>query len=161
MSAPKTYPFSRWRRASARCLVIVMSFFVLVALLADFIANALPLYAKIDGQHYLPALSALRASGSSTAAFDYSHAQVLILPIIPFSTNPSEGIVDRYEPPLVSTSKYGRKVRHVLGTDRMGRDVAACMVHGCRKSLLVALLSISLNWRAGTAMSTGRPGSRT
>ncbi len=127
-----------------KILLIALSCFVLVSLFAEFLANDRPLYAQIDGKHYWPAVQALLRPTTDDEQQWGSGADRLVLAPIPFSTNPSAGIHNRYQPPLTTHTVYGRKKKHWLGTDRLGRDVAACMVYGCRKSVYVGLFSMLL-----------------
>ncbi|NND06642.1 MAG: ABC transporter permease [Saprospiraceae bacterium] len=136
-----TYKWKLHVRATGFWIALAMCGMFLLAIFADFIANDRPLYARINGQNHWPVLESLTGQGTTQDTLNYSIAEVLILPLIPFSTDPSEGL-NRYEPPLTSSLKYGRNVYHLLGTDRIGRDVAACMVYGFRKSLLVALFAM-------------------
>jgi peptide/nickel transport system permease protein len=46
------------------------------------------------------------------------------------------------------------RFRHWLGTDQSGRDVLACLVHGARSSLWLALLAAALAWLLGIVIGT-------
>ncbi|HEU5323916.1 MAG TPA: ABC transporter permease [Methylomirabilota bacterium] len=56
-------------------------------------------------------------------------------------------VTTRFQPPL-STDGYG--VYHLLGTDRLGRDVWTRLVYGARVSLAVGLLAVLLSVLIGT-----------
>lgn len=59
-------------------------------------------------------------------------------------TNPNEQrLTERLRPP---------SLQHPLGTDDLGRDVAARMVHGARVSLRVGLVSVGLSVLIGTGV---------
>lgn len=124
---------------------------VAIFLLADFIAQDKPLLAHYDGRLWSPvAHHYLVAAGwaawppdlarADWHTLDYAWA---IWPIIPYSAdyqdiqNPSVG---PFEPQQVD-HWYAR---HWLGTDELGRDLLAAMVHALRIDLLVGLLSMCI-----------------
>ena len=57
---------------------------------------------------------------------------------------------DRLEPPLWA----GGTVDHILGTDRLGRDVLSRIVSGARMSLTVCVVVIAIAGSIGTAVGT-------
>ncbi len=98
------------------------------ALIADIIASDKPLMSVVDGEVViLPKLTHRKTDVDGWA----------VLPPIPYSPNQTKvgGRISRLEPP---------SRRHLLGTDDMGRDVAARMVHGARAALMVGLGSVAL-----------------
>lgn len=67
-----------------------------------------------------------------------------ILPYHFSSINPSESLL----PPF----SKGTKGMHILGTDKLGRDVAAAMIHGAKVSFVVAFGTIVLSLLFGSIL---------
>lgn len=132
--------WARFRRSKlatvALAYVVVMT---AVALLAPLLANRKPLIAR-------------GPSGLSFPAFaDYwiddpdldppgAAAEVVLRAPIPFSPNRID-LVERLAPPDAS---------HALGTDDLGRDVFARMIHGARVSLTVGFLATLISVIVGS-----------
>ncbi len=58
-------------------------------------------------------------------------------------------LVDRLEPPFWAE---GGSTEHILGTDKMGRDILSRLIFGARISLSVSLLVIAVTSAIGTAL---------
>lgn len=69
----------------------------------------------------------------------------VLVPHAPNAINPREGSL----PPVFSA---GGSMDHLLGTDRLGRDIFSRIIVGTRASLAVALASIVLAGGVGTAL---------
>lgn len=101
-----------------------------MAVFADFIAGNQPILALTkDGQ-----IHGLWQSNNPVNAEN----KWAIYPVVPFAPNETDLGSANYKSPGFDTED-GRT--HWLGTDLIGRDVAAGLVHGCRFSLLTALLA--------------------
>jgi peptide/nickel transport system permease protein len=115
---------------------------VLIALGADLLASELPLAARVDGRTWwLPCLTHPAALvGQSTASLR-PRAEWLWQTPVPFGPNQTlatSGDVRAGPPP------WAPDARHLLGTDELGRDVLARVLHGARVSLLIALGAVLL-----------------
>ena len=108
---------------------------LLVALLADVLANDRPVLAGDAEGWYAPALSDAPAKENYNWQLD---------PPIRYAPGATDLIGAKYLPPLAE-AKRG-KPRHWLGTDRLGRDTAAGLISGTRIAVIVGLgwLVISL-----------------
>lgn len=119
------------RRGRAWGLTLVV--LVVLAIGADVIASDLPLVARHDGRLYvLPCV--FRPAALVGRAWDWSVRTPI--PYGPLQTVATTGEL-RDEPP-----PWAPDAAHWLGTDELGRDVAARLVHGARVSLFVALLTM-------------------
>ncbi len=129
-------------------VLIAMAF---IALTADLIAGNKPYYMVYEGETYFPAFrqyavysglmdwpEALRTR-KNFKRYETSEA---VFPLIPYA--PDEiTLGDRYERP---------GGEHLLGTDRLGRDVLAGLVHGTRYSLTIGLVSVGISLLIGVGL---------
>lgn len=139
-------------RRQARGALYVLGFLLFVALTADFIANDKPLYCKLEGQTHFPAFKQYAVNwgwSNWDARFlreswqDHNYDAV-IWPIIPYAANSLDLKNARFRGPFETQDVPSRRFRHWLGTDRLGRDVAAGLVSGTRTALKVGLISMSI-----------------
>lgn len=150
--------FGRNRLAlwSLRCVYLMLG----LALISDFVANDKPLYCKIDGEHYFPVLKqyAVSAGLSSWPAEFYSRSwreqsyQRVIWPLVPYSAHTIDRRNTAFVGPFDQQDVPSLRFRHWLGTDATGRDVAAGMISGLRKALLVGLLSMAIAAMIGLSL---------
>ena len=130
---------------------VVLLALMVVALLAPLIANDLPLKVKYEGNSYYPALAVYfgqEGSGqvetpSGREALNYQRYDwqsqawdEIVMPVIPFA--PDE--LDASNSSLVKPGTNG----HLLGTDRVGRDVLAGLIHGARISLSIGWIAMGI-----------------
>jgi len=147
---------------------IIVSLFI-VALLSPFLANHQPLFVKYKGISYFPAFSTLVNSAKidtiqlAQGKFDVvnfndidwrsKNKDFVIWAPIPYSPN----FTDKYNRDYTSPTDNQRyknhegkienipfRLRHFMGTDKLGRDVAAGIIHGAKISLLVGIFSMLL-----------------
>lgn len=130
--------------------VLVILLFLIMALLADFIASPLPyvvwenqssevlprfpLFAQwfMKGKTNLISYRQLAEQGKIKAVF------------APIAYSPYETNLDKIlEPPT-----FGR-FGHYMGTDNLGRDVAARLIHGTKNSILVGFVAVGLAFLIG------------
>ena len=120
----------------------VVCVFVFMALFADFIANDKPYYTQYKGQSHFPILRSylvdlkLAKWPAELLNVDYKKLDgaTSIFPPIPF--RPSNiSLLEPLEPP---------SARHWFGTDKLGRDVMAGMVHGSRVSLSIGFVAVGI-----------------
>jgi peptide/nickel transport system permease protein len=133
-------------------LRIVVAFAV-IALLADFIANDKPYYIEIEGEAYAPILISygvglgIRKWPDRLLNVDFEElaerADRVYRPPIPYSSTAVDIRGEIFESPSQS---------HWLGTDRLGRDVAAGMVHGARISLTIGLVVVAIQATIGVLL---------
>ncbi|TVR88055.1 MAG: ABC transporter permease [Saprospirales bacterium] len=118
------------------------------ALFADQLANELPLTCKIDGQRHFPAFreTLSKVSGQSSPRIYYlgkkEEMESVVRAPIPYSPQTIDRANAGYISPLGPQNISSQRYRHWLGTDGMGRDVLAGLIHGSRVALIIGLLSV-------------------
>jgi peptide/nickel transport system permease protein len=120
----------------------VVCLLVGIALFADFIANNKPYYLSYQGKTYLPIFrSYLVESGLGQWPPELLNVDLkrlegasAVYPPIPY--RPTD--IDLFAP------FEGPSAKHWLGTDRLGRDVMAGMIHGSRISLSIGFVAVGL-----------------
>jgi peptide/nickel transport system permease protein len=127
-------------------------FLALLALTADFLANEKPLVCKYKGHVYSPVL---REYGVQLGIarwpadllnvdwhkLNYEWSVFPPIPYLPQNLDPAnEHSVSPFGKQQVSSWKW----RHWMGTDELGRDVLAGMLHGTRVALSIGIVSMGL-----------------
>lgn len=123
--------WNRFRRSRlATVAVVYVSIITLLALLAPLIANRKPLLERGADGWSAPALADYWLDDPDLDP--PKHAVTFTLPApIPFSPNTID----------LPSRLTGPSARHYLGTDDLGRDVFARMIHGARVSLTVGFFA--------------------
>ena len=107
---------------------LVAALLVMVAIFADMLASDLPVACKVDGRLFL-----FPNVVQPEHELDVSRASWKIGALVPY------GPTTKPAPPL---AKPGSQSGHPFGTDRLGRDVFARVVHGTRSYLVFALAAV-------------------
>ncbi|HET6245136.1 MAG: ABC transporter permease [Bacteroidetes bacterium] len=123
-----------------------------IAALADFIANEKPLIAKYNGQVYFPVFkSYVVESGFANWPVEMQNIEWnslqydwVVFPPIPYLPKNIDFANAQSIGPFDDQRVKSIHWRHWLGTDELGRDVMAGMIHGTRIALLVGLISMSI-----------------
>ncbi len=131
----------------------VIGLLALLAVFADFVANDKPYYIELEGESYFPVLIdyqvwlGLRQWPAKLANQRFSRlaetAERVSWPPIPYSATVPDISGDVFEPPSRT---------HWLGTDGLGRDVAAGLVHGIRVSLTIGLVVVAIQASIGVLL---------
>ncbi|GMV54124.1 MAG: ABC transporter permease [Flavobacteriales bacterium] len=133
-------------------LVIVL---VCVAMFADFLANNKPIACSYKGSIQLPifkeylvglGLSKWTAEEAtrewSDVTYDWS-----IFPPVPYGPSTTDKT-------LIALKDRAPSSRHWLGTDDVGRDVFAGIIHGSRYALSIGLVAMSIALALGIVLGT-------
>lgn len=124
-----------------------------VSLLSPFLANDKPIYCQKEGAHYFPVCHDLAVwVGLQEVRSDwrnlnwrkdtlYTHKW---FPLIPYSAKELDVRNARYQGPFDEQRVSEPRFWHRLGTDKIGRDVAAGMIAGVRVALLVGFIAMSI-----------------
>ena len=146
MSSSTSYWRRAWRHFKRNTLAVIGLWtalaLVLIALLADVLANDTPYYMVYQGTQYFPLLqSGLDSLGIVTLPPELRHvdftqlpAERTIFPPIPYRPNRINLLSPFAEP----------SATHWLGTDKLGRDVMAGIIHGARISLSIGFVAVGI-----------------
>ncbi len=124
---------------------------VFFALTGDFWAGELPVLAKKDGAYRFPALEyrlsewgliPTRKDLIQADLWTSDYAEKSFFPPIRYNPNKTDAANDRFQKPHALRDDIPKGAPHYLGTDELGHDVAAILIHGCRISLLIGLVSM-------------------
>ena len=129
----------------------VVYLFIIIALLADFIANEKPIAAKYNGNIYFPILKEYVVDmglanwdkdfiNVSWKDLDYEWSVWPLTPYLPKNIDFLNTSVGPFDEQQVESTKW----KHWLGTDALGHDVFAGMIHGTRIALLVGIVSMGI-----------------
>jgi len=132
--------FKRNRLAVGGLFVVIV--LVLMALLADFLASDKPIYLVYNERTYVPVpygyLVDLRLAHWPpelvNVDFKALPAERVIFPPIPFRANRID-LTNPFAPP---------SAEHWIGTDKLGRDVMAGIIHGSRISLSIGFVAVGI-----------------
>lgn len=149
----------RFRKRSGSIWALRLLYVLLfVALFADFLANERPIYCKIDGETYFPIFRSYLVDLNlakehprflNQSWLDQSYDQVLPV-LIPYSYHTQDKAT--YVSPLAAQEERSWHKRHWLGTDRIGRDVAAGLIYGTRIAMLVGIIAMGIAGLIGISL---------
>ncbi len=130
---------------------------VVLAFISPILSNDKPLYCKIEGKTYFPALSfndfyELKNEKISLEFYDWKHAEFesVVWSMCAYSPGKSDALNIALSPGAQQVFKKTNgdlihmpsKFSHRLGTTRDGGDVLAGLIHGIKYSLLIGILSM-------------------
>lgn len=139
-----------WRQGGARAALVVLALLVGAALGADLLASDLPLAVSVDGDtYYFPNLTRPPALRGRTQSELSKTARWLVPTPVPWGpTQTAAGTGEwRDAPP-----PWAPDATHWLGTDELGRDVLARVIHGARVSLFIAFFTVLIAVGVGMAL---------
>lgn len=117
----------------------------LIAVFADFLANDKPIVASHNGSIIFPVLKSY-GTGLGITEWDKEYVNAdwkslqydwVVFPPIPYSPSTT----DKH---LVSLKDRAPSSKHFLGTDDIGRDVSAGLVHGSRYALSIGFVAMGI-----------------
>jgi peptide/nickel transport system permease protein len=130
---------------------------VFIGIMADFLANDKPFYCQYKGKSYFPifksygvdlGLTKYPPELSNVNWLDLQYDMVIRTPI-PYSPQNLDFKNKDYKSPFDDQDIESSRWRHLLGTDNLGRDVMAGMIHGTRTAMLVGIISMSISIAIG------------
>ncbi|MDA9301429.1 ABC transporter permease [bacterium] len=122
----------------------IIGIFLVIGLFSHFIANDMPLLANYEGSVSSPAtVEFLSDIGIvESRIYDETKFKWKIMSPIPYSSDQLNSRVNISVGPLDNQEVASLRYRHWLGTDQLGRDVLAGLIHGTNIALKVGLLSV-------------------
>jgi peptide/nickel transport system permease protein len=129
----------------------IVYLFVIIAVFADFLANEKPIAAKYNGEVYFPVFKEYAVDigvsnwnkefvNVSWKDLEYEWVVWPLTPYLPKNMDFSNPSVSPFATQQVVSTKW----KHWLGTDALGHDVFAGMIHGTRIALLVGIVSMGI-----------------
>lgn len=124
-----------------------------IAIFADFIANEKPIVCKIDGEIHFPVFKQYLVDmgiQSWDEKFivkkwleqDYEFS---IFPLITYSPNTLDRANSKFKSPFGDQTFDNENAGwHYLGTERIGIDIAAGLIHGSRTAMMVGIVAMSI-----------------
>ena len=132
-------------KTSTKVALLLLLFWILVVIFSPLLSNDRPIFAIIKGQQYWPAVESLFLGPDQNFRNWYSQEyEKVVWPLIPYASSTldtkNSGCIGPFESQHVASNRW----RHWLGTDMVGRDVAAGIVRGASVALIVGLGSVLL-----------------
>ena len=131
----------------ARVGLWIIMFFVVTALFADFLANNKPIICKYQGTWYVPVVHEylVGIGFSSWGKEEFANDKwkqldydVSIWPPVPYTSRDND-LDNSFVAPF-QTGDHS----HYLGTDQLGRDLLAGLIHGSRISLSIGIVAMGI-----------------
>ncbi len=159
--APQSYwaYVKRQFRKNKRALysLYIILFLAVIAIFADFISNDKPLVCKYEGNTYFPVF---REYGVKTGIMKWNEKLVnaewydldydwAVWTPIPYKNTTIDYKNAPFIGPFEKQDIKSARWRHLLGTNKLGNDVMACMIHGTRIAFLVGIVSMGIAFIIG------------
>jgi peptide/nickel transport system permease protein len=129
--------------------LFLVGFFVLIAVFAPLLANDAPLAVKAEGKWYFPIFhtyAGLPPQGMEWRTWiEHEEYSFIVMPPVPF--HPGRVWLDEA---LLPPGEKG----HLLGTDNLGHDVLARIIHGTRVALSVGIVAMGIAALIGVALGS-------
>jgi microcin C transport system permease protein len=143
--------------------LIVFCLMVILSLGAELLVNSRALVVHYQGKTWFPTYSRVVPGRTFGLDYDYetNYRQLaerfrqegrgnwVLLPPVPWNPYENDLKLDRYPPFPPSV-----RDRHYLGTDTMGRDIAARLVYGFRIAIFFALALLAVNFTIGVSIGS-------
>ena len=132
----------------------IVAFLAFVAVFSSVLANDKPLYAKYNGNTYYPVFKAMGVSvGVSKWQKELLNVEwkdleyeKVIWPPVPYSSSSINNSAVYVKP---FAKGYADQHPHLLGTDAIGRDVMAGIIHGTKIAFMVGFVSMGIAFFIG------------
>jgi peptide/nickel transport system permease protein len=122
---------------------------IFIAVFADFIANEKPIACKYNDTVYFPLLKSYSVDlGFSNWQPEFQNVtwkdleyEWVVFPLVPYLPKNIDAYNSQSVSPFAEQEVKSTRWKHWLGTDELGHDILAAMIHGTRISLQVGLIS--------------------
>ena len=127
-----------------------VGFMAFIAIFADFLANEKPIVCKFQGKTYFPIIKSYGVSFGVTRWADelknlnWKDAKYdwVVRPLIPYSPTTMDLFNAQYTSPTEEQDIPSLRWKHWLGTEKLGRDILSCLIHGTRIAFTVGIFSM-------------------
>jgi peptide/nickel transport system permease protein len=127
--------------------IFILFMYVMVALFAPIIANQYPLACKTEKGWLFPAIfSQDRHIHKANSFIDTD----CIMPLIPFSPQVTD--INNGASLSPGQTTHIKHEKHWLGTDKLGRDVAAGIIYGTKTAIQIGFISVFFSFIIGVAL---------
>ncbi|UCH21024.1 MAG: ABC transporter permease subunit [Deltaproteobacteria bacterium] len=161
LTLKKIRRFKSIKRGYYSSVVFLLLFFF--SMFAELFVNNRALMVHYEGEYYFPTYGQILPGKTFGLDYDYetNYRQLalrfavdgsgnwVIMPFVPFNAYENDLREDRY-PPFAPSIKD----RHYLGTDAIGRDVAARLVYGFRIAIFFSLALLVVNYTIGVSIGS-------
>lgn len=145
----------RARRASIILLIAVG-----LAVFSDFLANERPIACLTEAGWQFPVIRQLcheaglckKLALAPEAGWMETEYRFVLWAPVPYSPGSLDIDNANTRGPFDHQEVKGWRFRHWLGTDALGRDVTAIMIHGCRKAMVIGLMSMFIAIMVGVPL---------
>ncbi|MFC1822800.1 ABC transporter permease [Thermodesulfobacteriota bacterium] len=142
---------------------IVIMAMILFSLAAEMLVNNRALIVHFEGRYYFPTYGDIIPGTSFGLDYDYEtnyrelqklferqgRGNWVLLPPVPYDAYENDLREDQFPPFPPST-----KEKHYLGTDTVGRDIAARLVYGFRIAIFFSLFLLLVNYTIGVSIGS-------
>lgn len=139
------------KKRSSRYATHLFMLLLFIAVFSDLISNNKPLYCRYKGTSYFPALNDYGLSSSRYWPEEMQRGQwkqlsyeAVIWPPVPYAASELDARNARFVGPFDRQNIPSWRFRHWLGTDQLGRDLLAGMIHGTRVAMLVGFIAMGI-----------------
>ncbi|CAN5190752.1 ABC transporter permease [soil metagenome] len=138
------------KKKTAMVSFYITAFLAFVALMAPFLANEKPIVCKYEGAVYFPVFKQIGVDfgigqfpqellNVKWKDLNYDFA---IWPLVPYLPLNQDDKNVKSVSPLADQDVPSKHWKHWLGTDELGRDVLAGMIHGTKTAFMVGIVSM-------------------
>ncbi|MBU0994695.1 MAG: ABC transporter permease subunit [Proteobacteria bacterium] len=141
--------------------LIIIATFIILSLFAEVFINSRALIVKYNGSYYFPTYRAMIPGNVFDLGYDYEtnyralqkqfendpSGNFVLMPLIPYNPFENDLREDTYPPFPPSLLE-----KHYLGTDTIGRDIAARLTYGFRIAIFFSLALLAITYGIGISL---------
>ncbi len=135
------------KQLKIRFAVVWLLSLFFVAIFLEFLASDKPILAKVEETWYMPSIGETMFDLGINERYNKirrvkweKHDEFKIMPVVPYSANTLDLKNASYKGPFEKQRVKSIRYRHWLGTDKIGRDVLAGLLNGCRLIIKIMLI---------------------
>ena len=139
--------WSQVKQLKIRFAVVWLLSLLFVAVFLEFLASDKPILAKVEESWYMPSVGETMFDLGVNERYNKirsvkweKHDGFKIMPLVPYSANTLDLKNASYKGPFEKQRVKSMRYRHWLGTDKIGRDVLAGLLNGCRVIIKIMLI---------------------